>query len=437
MAKNAVGARKIKYDGYGHVTGKTIYASDVSKAGALICKVLRCPYDKARIISIDTSEAKKMPGVYDVITKDDVPYNRFAMVPDNHVLAEEITRFRGQPVAAVAAATQEQALDALAKIKVEYEELPAVFDPEEAMKPDAPQVRPEGNVHMYQVGDELKDTRIIRRGDIEKGFAEADYIVEGRYKIPCIEHAPIETCASLAYMDETGTLVIHSKTQGVYFVMGDMANVWQLPMNKMKFVGNTLGGSFGSGNSVMTDHICGLLALRTGKPVSFKLTRKEEMMASTISTPWIFEIKDGVRKDGKITARYIHVLHDCGAFTELGEYASEKNANLVAGANYIENLAVDSQMVYTNKPASGSKRGFGVNVGQFAEQVQLNKDAAACGISPMEIRFINAFHEGDHTHAGDVLRAVSTVETLQKVAELADEKLDEKYLEMSSREVAK
>ena len=160
---NAVGARKKKYDGYGHVTGKTVYTSDVSKAGALICKVLRCPYDRARIKSIDTSEAKKMPGVYDVITKDDVPYNRFAMVPDNHVLAEEITRFRGQPVAAVAAETQEQALDALAKIVVDYEELPAVIDPEEAMKPDAPQVRPEGNVHMYQVGDRKENTRKIRR----------------------------------------------------------------------------------------------------------------------------------------------------------------------------------------------------------------------------------------------------------------------------------
>lgn len=426
----AVGQAKQKYDGYGHVTGKTIYTSDVSRRDALICKVLRCPYHKARIISIDTSEARKMPGVVDVITKDDVPYNRFAMVPDNHVLAEEIARFKGQPVAAVAAVTKDQALDALAKIKVVYEELPAVFDPEEAMKPGAPQVRPEGNVHLF---DRNSEVRKIRRGDVEKGFAESDYIVEGRYVLPCEEHAPIELCSSLAYVDESGKLCIHSKTQGLYFTMGDLANVFQLPLNKIKFIGNTIGGSFGSGNSVATDHICGLLALRTKRPVSFKFTRHEEQMCSTISTPWILKFKDGLRKDGKIMARHVHVIHDCGAFTELGIYAIEKNAGLVAGANRIENLAVDAQLVYTNKPASGSRRGFGVNTGQYAEQVQLDKDARVCGISPMEIRFINAFHELDQTHAGDTLRAVSTIETLQTVADMAGIPLEERFRNMSSK----
>ena len=211
-----------------------------------------------------------MPGVYGVITREDVPYNRFAMVPDNHVLAEEITRYRGQPVAAVAAVSKEAALDALAKIKVEYEELEPVFDPEKAMEPDAPQIRPEGNVHLF---DGTSPVRRVRRGDIEKGFAEADVIVEGRYTTPCEEHAPLECCSTLAYVDESGKLVLYSKTQGVYFVMGDLANVFQLPMNKLKFIGNTIGGSFGSGNSVATDHIAGLLALKTGKPVRYTLTR--------------------------------------------------------------------------------------------------------------------------------------------------------------------
>ena len=160
-------------------------------------------------------------------------------------------------------------------------------------------------------------------------------------------------------------------------------------------------------------------------------------MFTVIQTPWVFKFKDGVRKDGKIVAREMHIIHDCGAFTELGLYATEKNANLVAGPNMIENLAIDSQMVYTNKMPSGSRRGFGVNVGQFAEQVQLDKVARACGKSPMEIRFINAFHEGDQAHVGNVLRAVSTIETLQGVADMADIPLDEIYRNMSSKEVAK
>jgi CO/xanthine dehydrogenase Mo-binding subunit len=372
-----------------------------------------------------------MPGVHAVITKDDVPHNLFAMVPDHHVLAEEITRYRGQNVAAVAAIDKDSALNALAKIKVVYEELDPVFDPEAAVLPDAPQVRPEGNVHMF---DGTSPVRRIKRGDIEKGFAEADFIVEGRYATPCQEHAPLETCSTLAYVDESGKLVLQTKTQGIYFSLGDMANVFQLPMNKIKMVGNTIGGSFGSGNSVHTDHIAGLLALITGKPVRFQLTRAEEMLFSTIRTPWVFKIKDGVNKDGKITARKMEILHDCGAYTELGLYATEKNANMTAGANMIENLLLESRMVYTNKMPSGSMRGFGVNVGQYAEQVHLDKVARACGKSPMEIRFINAFHEGDKSHVGNELRAVSTIETLQGAAKLAGIELDEKYLAMSSKD---
>jgi len=430
----SVGKSVPKYDGLGHVTGRTIYVSDVKMPGTLTAKVLRCPYHKARIKSLDVSEAKKMPGVHAVITRQDLKHNLFAMVPDNHVLAEEITRYRGQPVAAVAAVSKEAALDALAKIKVEYEELPAVFDPEEALKPDAPQVRPEGNVHMF---DGTSPVRRIRRGDVEKGFAEADYIVEGRYTTPCQKHAPIECTSTLAYVDESGKLVLHSKAQGLYFTMGDLVNVFGLPMNKVKFVGNTIGGSFGLGNSVATDHIAGLLALRTGKPVRYQLTREEQMMFTVIQTPWVFYIKDGVTKDGKIVAREMKVIHDCGSFTELGLYATEKNANLVAGPNMIENLAIDSQMVYTNKMPSGSRRGFGVNIGQFAEQVHLDKVARACGKSPAEIRMINAFHEGDYGHIGNLLRAVSTIETMQGVAKMADLPLDEEYMKMSSKEVAK
>ncbi len=185
-----------------------------------------------------------------------------------------------------------------------------------------------------------------------------------------------------------------------------------------------------------TDHIAGLLALVTGKPVHFELTRSEEIQFTTIRCPWIFKIKDGVTKEGVIVARKMDVLHDCGAYTELGLYAVEKNANLTAGANYIENLAIDTQMVYTNKMPSGSMRGFGVNIGQYAEQVQIDRVAAACGKSPMEVRFINAFHEYDKGHVGNELRAVSTIETLQEVAKLAGIELDEKYLSMSSKKEA-
>jgi len=426
----SVGKRVKKYDGVGLVTGRMTYVSDMTMPDMLVCKTLRSPYHRAKLNNVDVSEALKVPGVYAVITKDDVPHNFFAMVPDHHVLAEELIRYKGQNIAAVAAVDKETALEALSKIKLDIEELPFVIDPVEACKPDAVKVRPEGNVHLF---DGTSETRKIRKGDVEKGFAEADFIVEGTYTTPSQEHAPLETCATLAYLDESGKLVIHSKTQGLYFSLGDLANVFQLPLNKIKFVGGTVGGAFGGMNSVHTDHIAGLLALKTCKPVKFQLTREEEMLYTTIRSPWVFKFKDGIKKDGTITARQIEVLHDCGAYTELGLYAVEKNANMIAGAVKVDNLAIDSKMVFTNKMPSGSMRGFGVNVGQFADQVQVDKLARAVGMSPVEVRIKNSFKENDMNHVGNTLSAVSSIETLQMVAEMAGEKISPEYANMSSK----
>lgn len=426
----SVGKRVKKYDGEGLVTGKLQYVSDIKMPGMLVCKTLRSPYHRAKLNNVDISEALKVPGVHAVITKDDVPHNRFGMVPDHHLLAEELIRYKGQNIAAVAAVDKKTALEAISKIKLDIEELPFVIDPQEALKPDAPKVRPEGNLHLF---DGESEVRKIRKGDIEKGFKEADIIVEGTYTTPSQEHAPLETCASVAYVDESGKLVIHSKTQGLYFTQGDLANAFKLPLNKLKFVGGTIGGAFGAMNSIHTDHIAGILALKTGKPVKFQLTREEEMMYTTIRSPWIFKFKDGVTKDGKITAREIDVLHDCGSFTELGLYAVEKNANMIAGATKIDNLAVNSRMVYTNKMQSGSMRGFGVNVGQFADQVHTEKLAKAVGMHPIEFRLKNSFKENDINHVGNELQAVSAIETLKFVAEMAGEEISEEYKKMSSK----
>jgi CO/xanthine dehydrogenase Mo-binding subunit len=431
MAFKQVGQRIPRYDGIGHVTGRTQYVADMRMPGMLTAKTLRCPFHRARVLSIDTTEARAVPGVYAVITKDDIPHNFFSMVPDHHVLADEITRYRGQNLAAVAAVDKKTALLALSKIRVELEELPFVIDPEEAVK-DQILVRPEGNNHLF---DGKSTVRKILKGNVEEGFAAADFIVEGRYTTPSQEHAFLEPTCSLSWVDGTGKLNIHSKTQGLYFSQGDLANVFGLPLNRIRMVGGTIGGGFGGLNSIHTDHISGMLALLTGRPVRFQYTREEEMLYSTIRTPWIFKIRDGVTREGKIIARQIDVLHDCGGYTELGLYAVEKNANLIAGANRIDNLSIHSRMVYTNKMPSGSMRGFGVNVGQFAEQVQLDKVARACGKSPWEIRFINAFREGDRGHVGSELVAVSTIETLQGVAEMAGDRLPESCLQMKSKEV--
>ena len=200
----SVGKRVPKYDGIGHVTGKTLYVSDLKMPGTLTAKTLRCPYHRARIRSIDTSEALKVKGVSAVITKDDLSYNLFSMGGDHHVLAEEITRYKGQNIAAAAAVDKPTALLALSKIKLDIEELPFVIDAEEAIKEDAVQIRPEGNNHVFENGTFI---RKIRRGDVEAGFKQADFIVEGRYTTPGQEHAQLETCATLAYVDGNGVSI--------------------------------------------------------------------------------------------------------------------------------------------------------------------------------------------------------------------------------------
>ncbi|TEB13043.1 Nicotinate dehydrogenase large molybdopterin subunit [Pelotomaculum sp. FP] len=428
---NYVGKSIPKYDVMGHVTGKTVYPSDVKMPGMLICKTLRSPYKRARIHSIDISEALKVKGVHAVITKDDVPYNKFAMYPDQDVLAEEIVRFKGQNIAAVAADDKATALEALSKIKLDIEELPAVVDPREAMKEGAPLVRPEGNRYLF---DGKYPTRKIRKGNIEEGFAEADFIVEGSYRTTSQEHAPLETCSSLAYIDGTGRLVIHSKSQGLFFTQWDLANVFQIPLSKLKLVGGTIGGGFGGMLSIHTDHIAGLLALKTRRPVKFAFTREDEMLHSSVRNPWFFKYKDGIRKDGVITARQVELIHDCGGYSEMGMYVLEKSVNYIAGPNKIKNVWVDGTLIYTNKMPSGAMRGFGVNVGQFAEQLQTEKLARTVGISPFDIRFVNSFKEGDLAHAQNPLVAVSGIEVLQKVAKMAGVELPEKYLAMSSKD---
>jgi CO/xanthine dehydrogenase Mo-binding subunit len=419
-----------KYDGVGHVTGQTIFPSDVKLPGMLTCKTLRSPYKCARIHSIDLTDALKVHGVHAIITKDDVPYNKFAMYPDHHVLAEELVRYRGQNIAAVAADTAEIALEAISKIKLDIEELPAVIDPKKALEDGAPVVNPDhGNRFIW---DGKYPSRMIRKGDVEKGFAEADFIVEGSYMTPMQEHAPLEPCSSVAYMDGTGRLVIHSKTQGINWAQWDLAAVFQLPLSKLKLVGGTIGGGFGGMLSIHTDHIAGLLALKTGRPVRFAFTREDEMLHSTARNPWFFSFKDGIRKDGVITARKVDIIHDCGGFSEMGMYVLEKNINYIAGPNNIKNVHVDSSLIYTNKMPSGAMRGFGVNTGQYAEQVQTEKLARTVGISSFDIRFVNAFKEGDLAHSQNPLVAVAGIETLQKVAAMAGIDLPDKYLAMSS-----
>jgi len=389
-------------------------------------KVFRSPVVKAKILNIDTSKAKKITGVAYVATHADVPNNR---AQDEPVLADEI-RYLAQPIAAVAAIDEDTAQEAVEQIKVDLEEDIPVLDPLEAMKPDAPKVRPEGNLFMFG----KYPYRPIRLGDVEQAFTKADMIVEGTYRTQSQQHCQMEPHASIAMMDGAGRCIIYTMSQAPYLHQGTIAKILGVPSSKVLMICGTVGGGFGAKNDILVDHVVAVLALRTGKPVKWRWTREEEFIASSRRGAWQIDFTDGVMKDGRIIARKIRSIADVGAYDLLTDYAVTKHCGLVSGPYAIPNVWVDGYAVFTNKQVATSMRGFAVNEGTFACEVQMDRVAEAVGVSPWEIRFINAHRNGDITATRHTVDSVSLVETMQAVARRAGVKLPPHLLMMSSNQ---
>lgn len=440
-----VGHSEKRYDGLTHVMAETKFVDDIFVPDILMVKAFRSPVAKGKVLSIDISAAERLPGVAGVITHEDVPNN-----PSDQPVLTEAIRYKGELIAAVAAVDEDTALKAVNLIKVEIDEEEPVFDPLEAMKPGAPKVRPEGNCFMF----EDKPFRQIIFGDIEAGFKEADYVVEGEYFHPAIEHAPLETQVSLAVPEANGKLTIYTMSQALYFTLRQIASMLHVEpgdvrcvkwagrtrgrgstgLSDIKYIGGFCGGAFGGKNDIHADHVTALLALKTGRPVKWRWTREEETLYSSYRGVWYVKIKDGVKKDGRIVARQVRTIRDSGAYTGLNPYGVDKHCFLVSGPYFIPNIYVQGYCVFTNKPTSGPMRGFGITSATFADEVQMNKIAAKLDMDPWELRFINAYHNGDRTATGRVLDSVYLIETMQALAKKAGVELPYKLTAMTSAE---
>jgi CO/xanthine dehydrogenase Mo-binding subunit len=427
MKENYVGKSMPRYDGLAHVTGSTRYVDDVMERGALVCKGLRSPVARGKVIKLDTAAAEKLPGVYAVITGKDVPSNVYG--GDQPVFATDI-RFRGELLAAVAAVDEDTALEAVGLIDLEIEEQTPVFDPREAVKPGAPLVRPDGNV--LPVGN--KDHRLVYLGDIEKGFQEADLIVENDYFFPVADHTPMETQSSLAIPHANGKLTVYTTSQCLYFHLGALCSVLQMPMNKVKYVGGTVGGGFGSKNDLHADPVTAVLALKTGKPVKWRWTREEELNSSTVRGAWAIKVKDGVMKNGRIVARQMESIIDGGAYISFNPYVVDKHAFLASGPYYIPNVHISVTCVFTNKQPASSMRGFGITSCSYAVEVQINKIAEKLGMDPFEIRFMNALRYGEPIAIGDAPDSLAAIEVLQTLAQKAGIPLPKNLAGMTSQD---
>jgi len=422
MALRVVGQRFERYDGLEHVTGQTRYVDDISLPGTLVVKALRSPVIRGRIRELDVSAAEKAPGVAGVITHLDVPQNRYGLIPDQPVLVEETAMYRGEPIAALAAENEAAALEALEKIRLVMDEEPGVLDVREAMKPEAPRLRPQGNQHFY--GD--KPFRLVEQGDVAAGLAQADLIVEGEYLHPAQQHAQLETQVCLAVPSASGRLTIHTVSQDLQFHLKLLCGILQMPASKIRYAGGTVGGSFGAKNDLHADHVTALLALKTGRPCKWRWTREEELLYSTCRGAWHVKIRDGVKKDGRIIARDIEAIRDSGAYALRDVGIVDKFCFLASGPYLIPNVRVKGHLVYTNKPPASSMRGYGITPSTYSVELQMNKIAARLNLDPWEIRLLNAYRRGDRTITGRTLNSVAVAEVLKALAEEAGVELPER-----------
>jgi CO/xanthine dehydrogenase Mo-binding subunit len=430
-----VGQSVERSDAVGHVTGRTRYTSDRTFPGMLHLKMVRSPLHHARIKSVDLSEAERVPGFVRALTAADVPHNRYTILgligvkpEEEFVLAQDRVRFKGEAIVAIVAETEEAAMEAVSKVRLDLDELPAVFDVEEALKPGAPIVTHWGNnTFMY----EGHPCRRVRLGDVEAAFAQADHIVEGVYNSSPIEHAPLETTGCIAVPD-AGRFTVYTNTQALYFSLDNTSIILQVPGNRLHFVGGTVGGGFGGKVDVIVEPIATLAAMKTGRPVRFVYSRSEEMQVSSTRSAWRIYLKDGVARDGHIIARKVTSYADSGAYSRQTPYALTKHAANAAGPYAIPNVSIDAYCVYTNHQPTSAMRGFGITMASFALEVQMDKIAETVGLDPWTIRLVNAYHDGDLKPHRKVVEDATLIETIQAAAALVGHDLPAELRSMTS-----
>jgi aldehyde oxidoreductase len=409
LVGGVVGAPVEKKDALDKALGTLQYGDDMTPEGVLHGKVLWSAHPHAEILSIDTAAAKEMPGMHAVLTARDVPGDNVygPMVRDAQVMAMEKVRFIGEPVVVVFAESEEQAEAARDACQVEYRPLPGVFTPEQALAPDAPQLHPEGNIH-HQAH--------IRKGDVEKGFAEADVVVEDTYSTPFIEHAYLEPEAGLAEPTEDGGVKVMMNTQYPFGDQRQIADALGIEADKVHVVQIPGGGAFGAKNDITLQIMLAMGALATGKPVKMVLTRSESLRVHVKKHAMSMHYKTGATKDGKLVAMQAELVVDTGAYGSWGIEVTEQATVFSTGPYDIPNVHVDSTAVYTNNVTCGAMRGFGINQVTFAMEAQMDELASKLGMDPIDLRRINAMRPGSTTSTGQVLGpSVGLLETLDEV----------------------
>jgi CO/xanthine dehydrogenase Mo-binding subunit len=421
-----IGTRPVRHDGADKVTGRALYGADFQTAGLLYGKVLRSPHAHARIRSIDTSAAEKLPGVRAVVTAKDLPQTtgevsmgeagaqNVAFLRGN-VLASRKALYKGHAVAAVAATSPHVAEEAIALIKVDYEVLPAVLTAPEGMKKGAPIVHED--LKMTEFGQKTKQVNNIathfqhKKGDVEKGFKEADLIVEREFTTQTVHQGYIEPHNVAALWNNDGRLLVWCSTQGSFFVRNAMAKVLDLPESQIKVTPMEIGGGFGGKINVYFEPVAALLSKKAGhRHVKMVMTR-QEVFEGTGPTPGSYmKVKIGVKKNGKIVAAQSYLAFEAGAFPGSPVGAA---AMCVFAPYDIPNGVIDGYDVIVNKPKTAAYRAPGATHAAFAVETILDEIAEKLKIDPIDLRMMNAAKEGTRRVDGPVFPRVGCVEVLE------------------------
>ncbi len=408
-----MGKPEIKVDAIKLAQGKPAFTADFQLRGMLIAKVLHSPLAHARIHRIDVSRARELPGVAAVLTWKDIPHVAYSTAGQSDPLPgpldsfslDEKVRFVGDRVAFVAAESEEIARRALELIEVEYEPLSIMLDPTHAMDESAPQIHDESEYVNFADSDPSHNLAAKIRidiGSVDKGFAEADQIIEGDYEVSKVQQVHIEPHVAITYWDEDDRLVIRTSTQVPFHVRRILAPVLGIPVKRIRVIKPRIGGGFGGKQEVLMEDVAAHLTIATRRPVIYEYTREEEFTASRSRHPMHIHMKTGVKNDGRITANSMYILSDTGAYgchalTVTGNTGQKAMALYVGDGEYRKspNIQFYADIVYTNHPPTGAFRGYGVPQGFWAVDRHMEKIAHQLGFDPIEFRLKNALRAGE------------------------------------------
>lgn len=402
---NVVGKSERKVDGVPLVTGRPKFVADVDLPETLCVKILHSPHAHARILAIDTSEAEAFPGVACVLTHKNTPTTRYTTAgqgypepsPYDTRMFDTKVRFVGDRVAAVAAETEAIALEALKRIEVQYEALPAVLSIDEALADGAAVIHDEEDAAgIYESQRNIAADVDIDVGNVAQGFKGSDVIVETTCETQYVQHTPIEPHVVLSYLDENDRLILRTSTQVPFHVRRIVARVLDLPIHEIRVIKPRVGGGFGTKQEVLLEDLAGLVTLRTGRPALIVLSRQEEFIASRTRHPMRIFVKLGAKRDGTLHAIEMETLSNTGAYgTHALTVLSNVGSKTLPIYNKAKNVHFFGRAVYTNLPVAGAYRGYGATQGYFALETAMDELAAKLKLDPVELRRRNHIRTGE------------------------------------------